>query len=83
MKEYIEPYSKKKMKFDKAKIAEHFYGQYSFKGIVYDKYRKLFYRFLLKPTSDKYLQKHHVGPQEQFYLSMMINLIIWGSINWI
>lgn len=69
MKEYIEPYSKKKMKkFDKAKIAEHFYGQYSFKGIVYDKYRKLFYRFLLKPTSDKYLQKHHVGPQEQFLL---------------
>jgi Domain of unknown function (DUF4221) len=69
MKEYIEPYNKKKqLKFNKDKIADHFYSQYSFRGIIYDKYRKLFYRFLLKPTTKDYLKKQHMGPQEKFLL---------------
>lgn len=69
LREFVKPYSEKKIKLrDKFKIAEHFYGQYSFKGIVYDKYRKIYYRFLLIPTSHEFLNKFHLGPQEQLLL---------------
>lgn len=48
--------------------ADHFYAQHSFGPIIYDKYRKLFYRFLLKPTDEKYLKKEHMGPQSKYLL---------------
>lgn len=67
--QYIQPYGEKvKPGFNKLKIAEHFYGQYSFRGIIFDKYRNLFYRFLLKPTGKEYLKKDHMGPQGKYLL---------------
>ena len=62
---YKEKYTRK---LNKVKIADHFFGQYSFKGIIYDRYRKLFYRFLLKPTNEKHLKSNHIGPQEKVIL---------------
>jgi hypothetical protein len=65
----IRPYKGKySRKLDKAKIADHYFGQYSFRGIIYDRYQKLFYRFLLKPTNEKYLKSNHMGPQEKVIL---------------
>ncbi len=55
-------------KLEKDKIAKHFYGQYSFRGIIFDKYRNLFFRFLLKPTTEEYLTKMNMGPQAKFLL---------------
>lgn len=65
----ILPYKEKHTRtLDKVKIADHFFGQHSFRGIIYDRYRKLFYRFLLKPTDDKHLKLNHIGPQEKVIL---------------
>lgn len=65
----ITPFSGKYSRtLDKAKIEDHYYGQYSFRGIIYDRYRKMFYRFLLKPTEKKYLKLNHMGPQAKVIL---------------
>lgn len=66
---YIQPFKGDAVrKLEKDKIAKHFYGQYSFRGIIFDKYRNLFFRFLLKPTTEEYLTKMNMGPQEKFLL---------------
>jgi len=54
---------------DNIKRAEHFYGQYSFKGIIYDKYRKIFYRYLLLPTSEKDFNRGSLGIKKKYLLA--------------
>ena len=54
---------------DKFKRAKHYYGQYSFKGIIYDKYRKVFHRFLILPTEDKNIERKRLGIQRKYLLT--------------
>ncbi len=76
--QYIIPYKATgKNKFQKNKIQEHFYGQYSFRGIAFDKYRHLFYRFLLKP-SEAVRQNKKVNGPKAFHL-----LIYDGNFNYL
>ncbi len=63
---------------DKGFLPRHFYSQYSFGSLIYDKYRDLFYRFLLKPTNKESLEKDDVGPQPKFLITYNRNFEILG-----
>lgn len=54
---------------DNFKRAKHYYGQYSFKGIIYDKYRKVFHRFLLEPANQKDIKNGKLGMQRKIILT--------------
>jgi hypothetical protein len=46
-------------------IARHFFQQYSFQAIIFDKYRNVFYRILNKPISIKNKMENSIGNFEQ------------------
>lgn len=60
--------SKETLAEDHTKIAGHFYGQYSFKEIIYDSYRKIFYRVLSFPGNADDMEKKKFGKQESYIL---------------
>ncbi|MCC7378430.1 MAG: DUF4221 family protein [Chitinophagaceae bacterium] len=49
--------------------AKHFYGQYSFKGILFDSYRNIFYRFLMLPATHESIKKGKLGSQKKYLLA--------------
>lgn len=59
-------------------LPKHFYSQYSFGPIIFDKFRNVFYRFLLKPTDKRSLEKDGVGPQPKFLITYDRNFEILG-----
>lgn len=68
---YIQPFDGKKesININQIEIAKHYFSQYSFKEIVYDKYRQLIYRFLSLPSKNKdYLEKEGFGRRSNYLL---------------
>lgn len=53
---------------NQSEILKHFYGQFSFKEIIYDSYRKIFYRFLIMPGKDSDIEKKIFGKQYSYIL---------------
>jgi Domain of unknown function (DUF4221) len=51
----------KDLKIKQIDIAKHFFKQYSFQGIIFDKYRNIFYRILFKPIAMKNKAKNSIG----------------------
>lgn len=72
VKNLIKPISSK-LQFKQFKnkdfLPRFFYSQHSFGPLIYDKYKNVFYRFLLKPTEKKYLDKDAVGPQSKYLIT--------------
>lgn len=54
---------------DKDFLPRLFYSQNSFGPLIYDKYKNVFYRFLLKPTEKKFLDRDAVGPQAKYLIT--------------
>lgn len=63
---------------NKIDIAKHYYGQLSFAGLQYDKYRRIFYRFLLLPSSQKNIKNDKLGLQKKIILVYDRNLNYLG-----
>lgn len=64
-------------------IAVHYFSQFSFREIIYNPYKKCFYRVLAQPTDNQYLNEGRLGIQKKYLLAYNMNyqLIGYGELG--